>query len=89
MFLHEWLHLYQGEGKEAQMLSEKTQVSNTQVTIIQDRQYVYLQKGYTKQYSIKEVFQWIHSSTDHHLSKNTKLWWNAQQKTLKTSEWQS
>lgn len=39
------------------MLSEKTQVSNTQVTIIQDRQYVYLQKGYTKQYSIKEVFQ--------------------------------
>lgn len=35
------------------------QVSNTQVTIIQDRQYVYLQKGYTKQSSIKEVFQWI------------------------------
>lgn len=70
------------------MLSETAQVSNTQVTIIQDRQYVYLQKGYSKQSSIKEVFQWMYSSTDHHLSRNTSLWWNAQQKTLKTSEWQ-
>lgn len=49
------------------MLSETAQVSNTQVTIIQDRQHVYLQKGYTKQSSVKEVFQWIYSSTDPHL----------------------
>lgn len=39
------------------MLSDTAEVSNTQVTIMQDRQYVYLQKGYTKQSSIKEVFQ--------------------------------
>lgn len=70
------------------MLSETAQVSSAQVTIIQDRQYVYLQKGYTKQSSINKVFQWIHSSTDYHLSRNTSLWWNAQKKTSKTSEWQ-
>lgn len=71
------------------MLSETAHVNNTQVTIIQERQNVYLQKGYTKQSSIKEVFQWIYSSTDLHLSRKTRLWWNAQQKTLNTSEWQS
>lgn len=74
MFLHEWQDLYQGKEKEAQMLSETAQVSNTQVTIIQDRQYVYLQRRYTKQSSIKEEFQWIHSSADHHLSRNIQLW---------------